>query len=140
MTDDKGNYLLTDVPLGQFTIMPSLPGFAEKELAVLLENQNAVTVDITLELAELQFEITVVPDTAELMNASDSIGVVSVLPSQVAALPSLGEKDIYPLARLLFTAASHRTLLPVAGAGVYEPVARTGSRGDRAAERVPRRV
>ena len=58
VTDDIGNYLLTDVSLGQFTIMASLPGFAEKELVVLLENQNTVTVDITLELAELQFEIT----------------------------------------------------------------------------------
>jgi len=101
VTDDIGNYLLTDVSLGQFTIMASLPGFAEKELVVLLENQNTVTVDITLELAELQFEITVVLDTAELMNASESIGVVSVLPSQVAALPSLGEKDIFRSLQLM---------------------------------------
>ncbi|MCH8017055.1 MAG: ribose-phosphate pyrophosphokinase-like domain-containing protein, partial [Acidobacteria bacterium] len=101
VTDDVGNYLLTDVPLGQFTIMASLPSFAEREVAVLLENQNTVTVDITLELAELQFEITVVLDTAELMNASESIGVVSVLPSQVAALPSLGEKDIFRSLQLM---------------------------------------
>jgi len=61
MSDDAGNYLLMDVPLGQFTIMASLPSFAEEEVAVLLENQNTVTVDITLELSELQFEITVMP-------------------------------------------------------------------------------
>ena len=89
VTDDLGNYLLPDVPLGQFTIMASLPDFAEKEVAVLLENQNNVTVDITLKLAELHFKITVVPDTAELLKASESVDVVSVLPSQVAALPSL---------------------------------------------------
>ena len=32
VTDELGNYLLTDVSLGQFTIMASLPGFAEKEV------------------------------------------------------------------------------------------------------------
>ncbi len=101
VTDDAGNYLLMDVPLGQFTILASLPSFAEEEVAVLLENQNTVTVDITLELAELQFEITVRPETAELMSASESIGVVSVLPSQVVALPSMGEKDIFRSLQLM---------------------------------------
>ena len=101
VTDDAGNYLLMDVPLGQLTIMASLPSFAEKKVAVLLKSQNTITVDITLELAELQFEITVMPETAELMSASESIGVVSVLPSQVVALPSMGEKDIFRSLQLM---------------------------------------
>ena len=95
VTDDLGMYVLPDVPLGQIVVTAALPGFEEKETTVLVQGHRAITVDIILELAQLEYEVTVRPDTPELMSASESIGVVSVSPRQLATLPSLGEKDAF---------------------------------------------
>ena len=101
VTDDVGYYVLTGIPLGQHTVRASLPSFADKEAVISVESIGTITLDMTLEVEELQFEITVRTDTAELMSASESIGVVSVAPSQVTTLPSLGEKDIFRSLQLM---------------------------------------
>ena len=51
---------------------------------------------VVMEIERLKFEVTVTPDTPQLMSASESVGVAEVFPSQIAALPSLGEKEIFP--------------------------------------------
>ena len=101
VTDDLGQFVLTDVPPGQVTITSALPGFEEKETTVIVEANQPITLDIILELAPLEYEVTVRPDTPELMSASESIGVVSVSPSQLATLPGLGERDTFRALQLM---------------------------------------
>jgi outer membrane receptor for ferrienterochelin and colicin len=93
-TDESGEYLLRGMPAGQYMLTFSMPKFIEQNLTLTIESGKTTVLDVMMELENLEVEITVRPDSPELMNASKNIGVVEAIPSQVAALPSLGEKDI----------------------------------------------
>ena len=101
VTDDVGNYVLKELPPGTTLITISMEGFGERAIEVTVEAGKAATQDITLEVQELAYELTVTPEAPELMSASGTIGTVSVRPSQLATLPSLGEKDIFRTLQLM---------------------------------------
>ena len=94
VTNESGEYVLKGMPSGEYTLTFKMRKFADKNLPLKVEAGKTTVLNVTLELEELEIEITVRPDSPELMNASKTIGVVEVIPSQVADLPSLGEKDI----------------------------------------------
>ncbi len=94
-TDDVGNYILKALPPGTTLITVSMEGFDERKVEVTVASGRAATQDITLEVQALEYQVTVTPEAPELMSASETIGTVSVRPSQLATLPSLGEKDIF---------------------------------------------
>jgi ferric enterobactin receptor len=100
-TDNTGFFSLKGLPAGEVTLTVSLPGFAKKETTVSIRPGIASKVEIVLELEAQAFTVTVEQITPQLMNAAENIGVVTVLPSQVAALPSLGEKDIFRSLQLM---------------------------------------
>ena len=100
-TDNTGYFILKGLPAGEVTLTASLPSFAKKEMTVSIRPGVSSKVEIVLELEAQAFSVTVEQITPELMNAAESIGVVTVLPSQVAALPSLGEKDIFRSLQLM---------------------------------------
>lgn len=101
ITDDIGSFTLTGVPTGRLTIVASLSGFLEKETAITVYPGQTVTVEIVLGLAAVETELTVSPDSPQLMSASENIGVVDVQPRQLAALPRLGESDIFRSLQLM---------------------------------------
>lgn len=101
ITDELGNFGLLEVPTGRLILTASLSGFAAKETSITVHPGQSVTVDIILDLANLELEITVSPDSPQLMSAAENIGVVEVQPKQLAALPSLGEKDIFRSLQLM---------------------------------------
>jgi ferric enterobactin receptor len=94
-TDEYGRYALADAPPGSWTIVASLPSFQTSETSVTLTAGQTITHNLTLEVGQLNYEVTVGDDTPKLMEASESIGVMSVSPRQMATLPSLGEKDLF---------------------------------------------
>ena len=100
-TDDGGNFVFQDLPSGSWTIVVSLPSFQTRETAVALEPGQNLRIEVRLDLAPLEYQVTVRDDVPELMEASQSIGVVSVSPAQIATLPSLGEKDIFRSIQLM---------------------------------------
>ena len=100
LTDDSGHYVITDPPKGTFTLTATLDGFEDSENEVDFYDVSRI-VNFTLTIAEVKYEVTVRADMPELMNASSSIGVVSVEPKQLMALPSLGEKDIFRSIQLM---------------------------------------
>jgi hypothetical protein len=100
-TDNTGFFSLKGLPAGEVTLTVSLPGFAKKETTVSIRPGASSKVEIVLELEAQAFSVTVEQITPQLMNAAESIGMVTVLPSQVAALPSLGEKDIFRSLQLM---------------------------------------
>jgi outer membrane receptor for ferrienterochelin and colicin len=101
VTDENGEYVLTGIPAGQYVLRFSIRKFAVQELPVTIEAGKTTILNVVMELENLNVEITVRPDSPELMRTSESIGVVEVMPSQVAALPSLGEKDIFRSIQLM---------------------------------------
>ena len=94
LTNDSGAYVITDPPKGTFTLIASLDGFEENEIEVEFFDVSR-TINFTLNLSEIKYEVTVRADMPELMDASSSIGVVLIDPKQLTSLPSLGEKDIF---------------------------------------------
>jgi ferric enterobactin receptor len=93
-TNDAGAYVIADPPKGTFTLIATLDGFEENEIEVEFFDVSR-TINFTLNLSEIKYEVTVRADMPELMDASSSIGVVSIDPKQLTSLPSLGEKDIF---------------------------------------------
>ena len=101
VTDDYGNYRLSGVPGGTWSLTASLSGFETSERTVELAPGQRVTLEIELQVAQLNYEVTVKYDVPKLMDASQNIGVVSIAPAQIANLPSLGEKDIFRSLQLM---------------------------------------
>ena len=101
VTDDYGKYVLPGVPEGPYVVVASLPSFQTLETPVTVSGSSPLRLDLKLQLAQMNYEVTVRYDVPKLMDASESIGVVSLSPVQVSSLPSLGEKDIFRSLQLM---------------------------------------
>ncbi len=99
-TDAKGTYTFNNIRQGMITLVASLDGFREQTRTVLVQADKTIVVDFTLEIAPESHETTV---TAErpLLTTSDKVSEVTITPSQIETLPSLGEKDIFRAFQLL---------------------------------------
>ena len=100
LTSDAGFYVITDPPKGTFTLAARLEGFEDSETAVEFFDVSR-TINFTLTISSIEYEVTVRADMPELMDASSSIGVVSIDPDQLTSLPSLGERDIFRSIQLM---------------------------------------
>jgi outer membrane receptor for ferrienterochelin and colicin len=100
-TSEDGEYSLTGLPAGEYVLVFSLTEFADNLVPVTLEPGKTKVLDIEMEPRALEIEVSARPDIPQLMRTSETIGVVEVMPSQVAALPSLGEKDIFRSIQLM---------------------------------------
>ncbi|RPI28448.1 MAG: hypothetical protein EHM61_05090 [Acidobacteria bacterium] len=100
-TDDQGTFVFSGLPAGTWTVVASSPSFQTSETNVSLITGQHLKLDIKLDVAPLDYEVTVRSDVPKLMEASESIGVVSLSPVQIATLPSLGEKDIFRSIQLM---------------------------------------
>ena len=101
VTDENGEYLLKGLPVGSYILSFSLDGFTQQEIPISLEAGKDNVLDVTLESEREKVEVTVRPDTPELMNGTENIGVVEVKPSQLATLPALGERDVLRAMQLM---------------------------------------
>ncbi len=99
-TDAQGTYTFNNIRQGMITLVASLDGFREQTRTVLVQADKTVVVDFTLEISPESHETTV---TAErpLLTTSDKVSEVTITPSQIETLPSLGEKDIFRAFQLL---------------------------------------
>jgi ferric enterobactin receptor len=100
-TDSTGRFVLKRVPAGKVVIRATFPGFAPKEVEEEVVPGQNLRVEIELEVQSRSDTVTIEYSAPKLMTASDSIGAVTVAPAQVAALPSLGEKDIFRSLQLM---------------------------------------
>jgi ferric enterobactin receptor len=99
-TDSTGEYTLFNIRQGLVTVVASLDGFKEESKTVLVQADRTMVVDFVLELAPKRHETTV---TAErpLLSTAEKVSEVTITPSQIETLPSLGEKDIFRALQLL---------------------------------------
>ena len=100
-SDTEGKYLLVDLPPGEKVVLvASAPGFQDAVAEVTVSRGTPVTADFVLPLAGYTDAVTVVSEVP-MLKASDGTSRVTLRPEQVAALPSLGEKDIFRALQLL---------------------------------------
>ena len=72
-------------------IIASLTSFAEKKRTVIVVGEKAIAVNFTLEMVKLSEETTVEVERP-LLSAAEKVSEVTLTPSQIEALPSLGGK------------------------------------------------
>jgi ferric enterobactin receptor len=101
LSDDLGHFILSGIPAGQWIVVASLSPFESRETVVHVNPGEDLDLEVRLDLAPLDYQVTVRSDLPKLMDASQNIGVVTVSPVHVATLPSLGEKDLFRSLQLM---------------------------------------
>jgi hypothetical protein len=90
VTNEQGEYNFAAVPPGNYTVRASLTGFKTYEnRAVRIAAQQFVTLDVALEVGELQETITVTGQ-APLIDTSNASGGGVISSEQLSTLPSGG--------------------------------------------------
>lgn len=90
VTNEQGEYSFAAVPPGNYTITASLPGFKTYENRnVRIAAQQFITLDVMLEVGQLQETITVT-GAAPLIDTSNASGGGVISTEQLSALPSGG--------------------------------------------------
>jgi ferric enterobactin receptor len=99
--DSQGEFSLNEAPPGKSILVASLSGFAKKEIPIETQTNQELKLEIVLEIESREYTVSVEYAAPKLMSASESIGVVSITPRQIYALPSLGEKDVFRSIQLM---------------------------------------
>ena len=74
-TDQLGAYRFNNLPVGQYTLSTELEGFAATILSgIAIALNRSTTVNITLELGQVQMEVEVTAATAQIDTTSSMIG------------------------------------------------------------------
>jgi hypothetical protein len=100
ITNIYGGYSLSGIREGHVTVVAFLQGFLENKAVVMVEEGKIKPLDFTMKMAQLVEEITVTAEVP-LLTVSDKISMLTLTPSQITKLPSLGEKDIFRAFQLL---------------------------------------
>lgn len=100
-TNIDGYFTLFHVPVDTATILVRYVGYRAK--AVRLDADMALSevyIDMTPATTELE-QVTITAEREDLLRLSNRTNLVSMSPSKIALLPSLGEKDIFRSFQLL---------------------------------------
>ena len=99
-TDGAGHYILdfTQAP-GRIFVDVVLENFARNTVAVAIAGPLTTTLDFAL-TPSFASNIVVISDVP-MLNTTDEISRIKLVPAQVAVLPSLGERDIFRAFQLL---------------------------------------
>jgi len=103
VSNSEGNYRVSVGTKGIYTVSVRQAGFQPQTIAnVQFRNGAATTrLDITLQLNAVASAVTVTLDDKPLMTTTSEISLIEFVPSQITALPSLGEQDIFRAFQLL---------------------------------------
>ncbi|MEL7340772.1 MAG: TonB-dependent receptor, partial [Bacteroidota bacterium] len=93
-TNDDGYFTIREVPADTVTLIIKYLGYQTKRLQITPETQLDGLL-ITLQAIDVQMQEVLIVADEEHMMESKGISHLSISPAQLAALPSLGEKDIF---------------------------------------------
>ncbi len=98
-TDGSGNYVLTSLPIGTYSLSAELPGFKKNSRdGIVLRVQDRVRLDFELEVGDIAETVTVVSSTPRLETETSSLGQV-MESHEIEALP-LNQRNYLDLATL----------------------------------------
>jgi len=100
LTDSNGQYILKEISQGKILLSAALDGFKEQKATIYIQNGKTTVHNFTLRMSKLSEETTVTA-RRPLLSASEKVSKITLSPSQIATLPSLGEKDIFRAFQLL---------------------------------------
>jgi trimeric autotransporter adhesin len=95
ITNQQGEYVFTALTPGSYTVIAELSGFKQLEhKAVELTAQAAVTIDLALEIGQVNESVNVTADAPPLQTADASTGQV-INTQQITDLPILGRNAFF---------------------------------------------
>lgn len=96
-TNVDGYFTLLNVPSDTSTVILRYLGYFTKEVKLRPEmiKEKGFTEFVMEPMTNVIDEIVIVEQKEHMMKASEGISTVSVSPQQLAAMPSLGEKDVF---------------------------------------------
>ena len=101
VTGADGKFRLEHLPAGEtILLVVSASGFESMEQPVLVTPSRPAVVDFRLALWRWSEKVDVSGEIP-LLTTGSGLGVVRLAPAQIAALPSLGERDIFRTMQLL---------------------------------------
>ena len=96
-----GYFTLFHVPTDTSKLMVSYVGYKTKtEFLTPRKVNNNFIIELMPESQQLA-DVTIIGEREDLMQLSDKISMATITPKEIAALPSLGEKDIFRTFQLL---------------------------------------
>ncbi|WKN33882.1 TonB-dependent receptor [Porifericola rhodea] len=102
VTNQDGYFTLLNVPSDTSTLLITYIGYRSQLLKLSPDKiQQRLTIYLEEEVNELEEIVFSAPGSGQMIRASENISQISISPAQMAALPSLGEKDIFRSLQLL---------------------------------------
>lgn len=86
VTDESGHYFLTNLPLGEQTLVFSMVGYNTVELKVILEENKTIEVNATMEETSVMMDNVVVTSNRYATKQRDASSIVNVVTPQLFAL------------------------------------------------------
>ncbi|MCK4966347.1 carboxypeptidase-like regulatory domain-containing protein, partial [bacterium] len=100
-TNTDGYFVILNVPVGICTLQASYIGYITKKIAVKnFKGQNDL-ITINLVQTPLESEEIVVTAYNQMLEISDEVSQITLSPHQIAALPNIGEVDVFRTLQLL---------------------------------------
>src|SRR5262245_34997615 len=99
ISDERGYFIATQLPIGEYDVRVQLAGFKSSSQRVLVKSAERASLNITLEVGNLAESISVTETAVQLLNTTDAQLAVSIEERRVKELP-LATRDPLVLATL----------------------------------------
>jgi Carboxypeptidase regulatory-like domain len=99
ISDERGYFIATQLPIGEYDVRVQLAGFKSSSQRVLVKSAERASLNITLEVGGVSESISVTETAVQLLNTTDAQLAVSIEERRVKELP-LAARDPLVLATL----------------------------------------
>ena len=99
ISDERGYFIATQLPIGEYDVRVQLAGFKSSSQRVLVKSAERASLNITLEVGGVSESISVTETAVQLLNTTDAQLAVSIEEKRVKELP-LATRDPLVLATL----------------------------------------
>ena len=99
ISDERGYFIATQLPIGEYDVRVQLAGFKSSSQRVLVKSAERASLNVTLEVGNLAESISVTETSVQLLNTTDAQLAVSIEEKRVKELP-LATRDPLVLATL----------------------------------------
>src|SRR5262245_9166871 len=87
VSDDRGHFLATLLPIGEYVVRAELAGFKPALKRLLVKSAEQTRLNLTLEVGNSTQEVTVIDTTVQLVNTTDAQIQDSIDEKRIKALP-----------------------------------------------------
>jgi hypothetical protein len=87
VTNDRGHFVATLLPIGQYEVRAALVGFRPGVQRLLVKSAERASLNLTLQVGDLTQEVTVTETSIQLVNTADAQVQISIDEKRIQSLP-----------------------------------------------------